>query len=181
MAGLHQLNITFNPGEDRLLLRLTADEGKGLSEFRFWLTRRFVSILWQALEQVLDKEVMTAAPTAAVSQTDHLAMKEFQRESALEASNFSIPYAEETPKQTPLGENPLLVSKLQVRRLETGQYILVLHDANNQGINLTVNLNIIHSLRKLLSDATVAAQWHQPLRLSVENFSSAGTPVERVN
>ncbi len=181
MTGLHQLNITFNPGEDRLLLRLTADDGRGLSEYRFWLTRRFVIILWQALDQVLDKEVMAAAPTAAASQAAHRTMKEFQRESAIESSDFSTPYAEETPKQTPLGENPLLVSKLQVRRQETGQYILVLHDANNQGINLTVNLNIIHSLRKLLSNATVAAQWHQPLHFSVENCSSAETAVAKVN
>jgi hypothetical protein len=36
---LHQIRIDYHQEQDRLLLRISTNEG---SELRFWLTRRFV-------------------------------------------------------------------------------------------------------------------------------------------
>ena len=43
---LHQIRIDYHQEQDRLLLRISTDEG---SELRFWLTRRFVKSMWPAL------------------------------------------------------------------------------------------------------------------------------------
>jgi hypothetical protein len=46
MSGLRQININFDPVEDRLLLRITAGDPGNIDEFRIWLTRRLIQILW---------------------------------------------------------------------------------------------------------------------------------------
>src|SRR5258705_10604589 len=48
---IHQIQIRHQEAEDRLLLRLSTSDD---SEFRFWLTGRFVKRLWALLVQMLD-------------------------------------------------------------------------------------------------------------------------------
>ena len=50
MAKLSQIQVSFAPAEDRLLLRVSTDEH---TEFQFWLTRRYVRLLWPILEQMV--------------------------------------------------------------------------------------------------------------------------------
>ena len=52
MGQLHQMQIVFVPEQDRLLFRLNTT-GRQQQEFRFWLTRRYVRILWKALLNML--------------------------------------------------------------------------------------------------------------------------------
>ena len=47
---LKQIQITYQPAEDRLLLRLSGGER---DEFRFWLTRRLVSVMAEPLRKHL--------------------------------------------------------------------------------------------------------------------------------
>ena len=50
---LHQLNLTISTEEDRLLLRLSTS---GRSEYRLWLTRRFVRALWDVLVKAAERQ-----------------------------------------------------------------------------------------------------------------------------
>ena len=43
---LHQMTVKYLPTEDRMLLRIATSEK---TEYRLWLTRRFIGILWPAL------------------------------------------------------------------------------------------------------------------------------------
>ena len=51
MSTLHQIQMQYDAHEDRGLLRIRTRDG---SEFRFWLTRRFVRALWPMVREMLE-------------------------------------------------------------------------------------------------------------------------------
>ena len=60
-APLHQLTLTFDPIEDRMLLRIGTAKN---TEYHLWLTRRFIKVLWEALMKVLDRTIEFQEPRA---------------------------------------------------------------------------------------------------------------------
>lgn len=154
MSGLRQMNISFDPVEDRLLLRITAGDPGNLDEYRIWLTRRFVQIIWNLLEKAIASEPVSdpRVPTESAG-----ALREFKKVAALAEADFSTPFAAESAR-TPLGPKPLLVSKIQIRQQPAGN-LMILETAEGQTVNLALNTGLVHSFRKLLADQTVKAQW----------------------
>ena len=65
MGKLAQIQIRFAPVEDRLLMRLSTDDG---AEFRFWLTRRYVRIMWPILHQLTVSGAGAAATQSPAAQ-----------------------------------------------------------------------------------------------------------------
>jgi len=161
MSGLRQMHINFDPIEDRLLLRITAGEPGNLDEYRIWLTRRFVQIIWKLLDQSITAETMRET---MVPQESAGALQEFRQEAALAEADFDTPFAG-APNRTPLGPNPLLVTKIQIRR-QPGGHLLTLETAQGQIINLALNTGLVHSFRKLLADQTLKAQWDLSLGMA---------------
>ena len=153
--ALHQLNIAYNPIEDRLILRMTAGSPGDLLEYRLWLTRRFVKLLWNVLDQMLETE---ARRDSRVSIESLDAFKQFQQSDALAQSDFKTAYQAESAR-TPLGADPLLISRFQVSRGPEGNQVLSLQTQAGQTLNLTLNASLIHSIRKLLLDKVLEAQW----------------------
>jgi hypothetical protein len=165
-SSLHQLNLSFHPVQDRLLLRMTtAGQAGGLAEFRLWLTRRFVRLLWKALEQMLEAD---AAANAVLGAEGREALKLFQQSDVLTRADFETPYKQEEVVQTPLGTEPLLVTRFQVTKNAGGSQVMSLQTAEGQGINLSLNTGLIHSLRKLLADKIREAEWDLPCELYQE-------------
>ena len=60
-APLHQLTLTFDPIEDRMLLRIGTAKN---TEYHLWLTRRFIKVLWEALMKILDRTIEFQEPRA---------------------------------------------------------------------------------------------------------------------
>jgi hypothetical protein len=154
MSGLRQMNISYDPLEDRLLLRITAGEPGSLDEYRIWLTRRFVQVIWKVLNQAIATEAVT---DPRVPKESAGALREFKQAAALAEADFSTPFEAESAR-TPLGPDPLLISKIQVRQQPDGQ-LLLLETAQGRSVNLTLNTSLIHSFQKLLADQTLKAQW----------------------
>ncbi|MBA4397559.1 MAG: hypothetical protein C0394_09300 [Syntrophus sp. (in: bacteria)] len=161
MSGLRQMNINFDPIEDRLLLRITAGEPGSLDEYRIWLTRRFVRVIWKLLDQSITAETMNET---TVPQESAGALQEFKEAAALAEADFHTPFAG-APNRTPLGPNPLLVSKIQIRR-QPGGHLLTMETAQGQIINLALHSGLVHSFRKLLADQTQNAQWDLSLGMT---------------
>lgn len=59
---LHQVNASYIPEQDRLLLKINTT---GQTEFRFWITRRYLALLWQVLRQMAGALVRQASPWIA--------------------------------------------------------------------------------------------------------------------
>ncbi|MBN1614769.1 MAG: hypothetical protein JW950_09915 [Deltaproteobacteria bacterium] len=153
--ALHQLNIAYHPLEDRLLLRMTTGGSGDLIEYRLWLTRRFVRLLWDALSQILEAEALKE-PRVSLDSLE--AFKQFQQSDALAQGDFKTPYRAGDAR-TPLGTDPLLLSRFQVSRGPEGKQILSLQTQGGPALNLTLNVPLIHSIRKLLMDKVTEAQW----------------------
>jgi len=173
-----QMNITFNPVEDRLLLKMTAGEPGSLAEYRFWLTRRFVMILWKAFDKILGEDESTGMQISPVNIN---AIKQFQQEAVLSKADFTTSYATDEIISTPLGPKPLLVSKIQIKKGPAGQQTLSLLTPDYKSINLDMDNNLIYSIRKLLAEAAKKAEWSIPFLFIPDETEKRPQSAESMN
>jgi len=155
-----QIKIEFNSIEDRLLLRISEGRDKACIEYRIWLTRRFVGIFIKAVDKLIDTALasdMFLSPEALE------AMKKFQQEAALAKADFSASYEAQAVNCTLVGDPPLLVSKLKIKKKEQGSYVFSFLTSENAGVHLTASMERIYSLRKMFFDSARNAEWIQPL------------------
>src|SRR5690606_35065439 len=89
VSALQQVNIRYELEQDRLLLRVRTRTG---AEYRLWLTRRYAALLWQVLQERIDKAGGLHQVAADQRTTDHL------RQGAL-----NQPYDAAAPHELPLG------------------------------------------------------------------------------
>lgn len=152
MAKLSQIQLSFVPAHDRLLLRINTDEK---AELRFWLTRRFVRLLLPVLTDMSLPATAQASPHSAQARA---AIADFQREEALAKADFDTQYHDDATS-FPLGEEPVLLERIQARRASNGTPVLCLHPANGAGIDLALEPQILHSFKSLLAEAIGKADW----------------------
>jgi len=160
MAEKLQIKIEFNRIEDRLLLLISEGTGLACTEYRLWLTRRFVGFFIKTVDKLVEEALakdMLLSPEALE------AMKKFQQEAALARADFSSSYDPDAGNCALMAEPPLLVSSLKIKKKETGVYVLSLLTPENAGVHLTASMDLIHSLRKILVDSVRNAGWTQPV------------------
>lgn len=150
--NLHQLNMSFDAREDRLLLKVSTDTHE---EFRFWLTRRLVRLAWPQIVKLMEATVPVAKAKAPL---------EFRHAEAVEKTDFKTPYATEPVTAAMAGE-PLLVSTLSLTPLASGGIELVLSALDRGSVNLKLPSNFLHALVKLLQDTAGYANWNLSLNL----------------
>ena len=155
---LHQLKLDFIPEQDRLLLRVSTDSQL---EVRLWLTRRALRLLWPLLVQMV-----RSSPEVALQSNPQArdALVGMQHEQALSRANFTAAF-EEAPRQMPLGTEPILVVRIQANKDEKGKQVLGLLPQQGQGIHLTLDNTLLHSLCKLLQNAVAKSDWDIALEL----------------
>jgi hypothetical protein len=159
--SIHQIQISFVPEEDRLLLRFSTRQGE---EYRLWLTRRFVRLLWPPLLQAVSAEF--AAVTAG-SPDARRSLMGLQQKEVLAAANFTDPFRHASPgaPSFPLGEQPLLAHKLVLGSIGPGKTRLHFMPLQGDGVDMVLNRETAHSLLKLLSDACAKTDWGITLAL----------------
>lgn len=182
MSQLHQIQVTFAPVEDRLLLRINT---KQRQEFRFWLTRRYVAILWKAILDFLRKqqeegsgaELGQSGEGGSVTTPAPLqdAMLAKEHENQVSQSDFTTAYEES--RYLPLGEAPLLLSGVGIRKSPDGKTaLLCLNPPKGHGIEIALNNQITHSICRLVAEATKHANWDLDLEFSQASRFFPGAP-----
>lgn len=164
--NLHQLNLSFDARQDRLLLRVsTTDE----QEFRFWLTRRLVQRAWAPLVVRLQAEPLMPAAAAAARSSAPL---EFRHAAAVQKADFKTPYVAQgkTPAVSP---EPLLVTQFALQALGLDRYEMTLSTDTGTRVSLKLAAPVLHGLIKLLQDATRSADWGLSLALPAAVMASA--------
>lgn len=131
-------------------------------ELRMWLTRRFVKLLWPLLVK-LAEEASPRIRTQA-SPEARKALLGIEHQQAVQKADFSKAY-EGTPRTTPLGEEPLLLGRIQTGRDRKGQPVVALHPAEGQGVTLTFDSVLLHSVCRLLQAAVKKSGWDMELKL----------------
>jgi hypothetical protein len=159
---LHQLKVEYVPVQDRLAIVLsTADQ----AEIKLWLTRRLVKLLWP----LLLKLAADASPKIQEQANPEArkALLGFEHEQALSKADFSKPYQPPPPAErvAPLGQEPILVARVQTGRNPKGQALLALHPAEGQGITLTLDATLLHAICRLVHAAVQKSEWGLELEL----------------
>ena len=150
MTAISQLQMTYTPEEDRILLRINTGSGE---EFRFWLTRRFSQLLIQALSTHRDADPdISTQPTPDAKQ----AVQSFKQEAAQANGDFKQEFKQSTA--FPLGDAPMLAHKLSYA-IEAGKLRLSLQPKDGQGITLTLDSSLNFNITKLLRSASDKAEW----------------------
>ncbi|MBI2752571.1 MAG: hypothetical protein HYX46_03515 [Betaproteobacteria bacterium] len=156
---LHQIKVDYVSEQDRLLMQLaTSDE----VEVRMWLTRRFVKLLWPLLVKLAEEanpRIRTQLDPEA-----RRALLGLEHEEAIARADFSKPY-DDSVRAMPLGEQPLLLARIQTSHDPNGQPLVALHPAEGQGVTLTLDSVLLHSLCRLLQAAVAKSDWDMELKL----------------
>jgi len=160
--NIHQLNVSHNDRQDRLLLRMNTQTGE---EFRFWLTRRMTLRLLPALQQAVGRVESGQAQVVAPDQASREMLTEMKRESFMQQADFKTPYVDQA-QQWPLGEEPMLVTDVQLNFQPSGLQ-MVLQDKGvagepGQACQLQLQAELLHGLIHLIEQAMDKAQWQPP-------------------
>jgi hypothetical protein len=160
--SIHQLSVSFVDREDRLLLRLNTQDAK---EFRFWLTRRLTLRLMPVLEDTLMRLDSGTAHVLAPDESARKIVSEFQHDSFLREADFQTPFKEEA-RHWPLGQEPMLVSEINMSFLPSGALDLNLVGADEDGekkaCQLQLQGQLVHGLVHLIRQCMDKAQWLGP-------------------
>ena len=154
------MSVSYAERQDRLMLRVNTQAGQ---EFRLWLTRRLTGRLLPHLQgcvmqlETRNPQVMVTDPAA-----QHM-LTELQRETFLEKADFSTPFTSQAP-QLPLGEEPILVTDVQLNILANGTLNLVFQDQSGDGATarscqLGLQASLLHGLLHLIGQALAQANW----------------------
>ena len=159
--SIHQLSVSHDERQDRLLWRLNTLDGQ---EFQFWLTRRMLVRLLPALNQSLLK-LHASAPGLASSDTLSLQMlRDFKRENLMAHADFQTPFASNTTEK-PLGEVPLLVTDAHLSLNAQGGMGLVLEEKTGELVKscqLNLSGDLVEGLLLLTQQALQSADWALP-------------------
>ena len=171
MSSIHQIQMAYQPLEDRILMRVSSTER---AEFRFWMTRRYVRLLWTVLLKLLERD-----PVAAVygDEKTRRTLVGFQHENVVRGGQFNQPF-EKGAGALPLGETPVLLSRISGKPGEGGNQILSFHPESGQGIDLNTDTRLLHLISKLLLDAVGQSDWDLKLAIDPDFVTQAGS--ERV-
>lgn len=167
--SIHQIQVRYDETQDRILLRLSTTEG---SEFRFWLTRRFVRRLWGMLVEMLEWDQAVQQQHDAETRRTVL---DLQHEGFSQQANYSKKF-EETPRAMPFGEAPIVLAKARGKRRDARTHVLSLHPYEGQGIDMTLDTKLLHILSRLLREAVAKADWDMSLALHVDAQQPAAVP-----
>jgi hypothetical protein len=174
-----QINFEYNSIEDRLLMRICEKESHGgCVEYRFWLTRRYADVFIKAIGKLIEDGL---AGDMQVSPDAMEAMKKFQQESALARADFATSYDVDPENCTLIGEEPFLASILKVQKKSKNKYVFSLLTNTNEGMNITADIDLIHTLRKMLLASVDNAGWNQPLSSRTGEEVKAGEPFMRIS
>ena len=150
--NIHQIQMVYNAQEDRILLRISSTER---AEFRFWLTRRYVKLLWTVLLKMIEHD---PSVVRHADENVRCSMIGFQHDNMVRGGEFAKPF-EEGVSALPLGTAPVLLSRISGKQPHHQQQLLSLHPEQGQGIDLGVDSGLLHMMSKLLVDAVAQSDW----------------------
>ena len=146
--SVQQINISYDPKQDRLKLRLADTDSK---EYAVWLTRRLVSRLLPAVAQRLRETAM------AETESGQRSLAAFEHQTAVENSDFSTGYAENL--EPALEGGPILAKEIRFGLRDGGNAELQFFGDNDEQMTLTLTTQFIHGFIRLLNQGIETAEW----------------------
>ncbi len=174
--NLERITVEFAPEEDRLLVRVYFSKS---AEVMFWLTRRLVKRFWPVLLQIAQSKPDIQVQ---VNPEARKAMLGFEHQKALKEVQFTKA-VKEPNREHPLGDSPVLITRIRARRNEKGLTILSMLPKEGNGVDLSLGDNLLHGLMKLIQDTATKAEWELALEVpTLESMTSEDAgPARTIN
>jgi hypothetical protein len=162
--NIHQVNVSYVGEQDRVLLRINSVGGE---EFRIWLTRRMclqlLPVLDKSSQHQLQAQLPPPNPAAPLPQQREQILQNFQKEAAAYQGDFQTPYKDQ-PAVLPLGEEPLLVTELNLTPQADGKLHMALLERlaqRKRDMQLVMDASLTQGLLRLLHQALKTSDWLQ--------------------
>lgn len=171
MAGIEQLQLVFNPEQDRLLLRVNTSDQEQL---RFWLTRRLVKRLTPSLQSLLQSaNDVPELQDRPLNDNAKQALFDMEHQAIRDQVDFATEFRDEV-ESLPLGSEGILVNTVKVTTQKGAtpdqhQYALKLSDEKGASVDINLNNQLLHSLYAVLVEGIRKTDWDL-------SFGTAGHP-----
>jgi hypothetical protein len=185
---LHQLNLKFDPEQDRLLLRINTSTQL---ELRLWLTRRLTVGVLPLVRRLVAEQVVKVEALEAVSDTALMAkdpkirefLSEIKKDTILKNSDFSTPFKEQAPSPTPAQsaapvDDPVLVSEMALTPLTNGHLKIKFTgkaggSAQSRDVQIDLDDKLMHGFLHLLEKSYATSEWATAAVASVDNEAAS--------
>ena len=145
---IKQIQAHYLPIEDRILLKIHTDDQQ---VFHAWLTRRYLKLLLPALQG--------QHPQTGEALFSENAQTEVVQPAALDESQFNQPYEPPEAADFPLGEAPILLSKITFKGFDTDAPQLALEPEEGAGIALSYQPSFVKALLTIIQQSVAKADW----------------------
>jgi hypothetical protein len=161
--NIHQLGVTFDPMQDRLLLRINTTDGQ---ELEVWLTRR-IALLWlPALSKLMAEQLVAQADwqTALLSPHDKHMYAQLKLQEQWGQSDFSTPFQRGDRKV--LDHGPLLLTDLQMEHPDNGWTLIRMQEREHEHgqartLEIKLQAQLMSGLLHMLQEVMPTTGWTQ--------------------
>ncbi len=167
MSGIKQIFVNYVPAQDRILVRVSTTDD---TEMRMWLTRRFVTILWPVMLQMLESDPSVVGQANTQTKQEVLS---FRHEEAISKTRFTKSY-QSPPQVKQVNQVPFLITKLSTKRLDNGRTQMIFGTAKGRSVQFVVDRTLTHSLCKLIADCTKKATWGLDVEITKSSAVASG-------
>ncbi|MBF6058782.1 MULTISPECIES: hypothetical protein [Thiomicrorhabdus] len=158
--SIHQMHATYHAVEDRILLKIKTHNQ---CLYQAWLTRRFITLFLPALhgkhpnkpEMLLDDDAISLPEM----EDDFMEML---------SAILQAPFEEPEAPEFPLGEEPLLLSRMTFENLDTPEATWILEPEDGNGIELPYHPNLLTPMLQIMNKALQKANWQLNLEPILE-------------
>ncbi len=165
---IRQISIRYHQDHDRILVDINTGAG---AEVQVWLTRRMTLRLWPLLNRVVidhfaipqDAKTDGFVNLATMDTQTKTMLAEFKRDEVMQKADFSTPY-KSGATQHPLGQNPLLVTEVNLTPFGNGQLQLNFNEkledpVSTRGFQMDLSMELVFAVIKLMGNlADVACE-----------------------
>ncbi len=165
---IHQLNLKYEPDQDRLMARINTTTGL---EIRLWLTRRLTIGFLPLLRRLTDEQVARAdalaaaagRPSAPADPKLREFLNEFKKDEALQRSDFKTPFKESADGAADAQE-PMLVGEIALTPLANAHLQVkfsgrVRGSPEKRDVQIDLDDKLMHGFLHLLEKSYVNSQW----------------------
>lgn len=151
---IQQIQARYDPLEDRILFKLLTDSQQQLQA---WITRRYLQLLLPTLQ---GKHPQSGQ---AILSQKSLALYQAAAEKGQHEADYASPYQAPQQPSEPLGNTPILLTKLTLKGLETDSPQLLLEPESGSGIQMSYQAELMGALLKVFTQAIDSASWQLDL------------------
>ncbi len=157
---IHQLQVSYQMEQDRLLVRLNTYSGE---ELRLWLTRRMIKNLFPHMIRASIKTDAASTQLTSHDGADSRALSQFRKQESLQQADFQTPFNSEA-HVLPMGSEPLLVTTVHITPRDDGALQLAFEENTpgstaNRRFEVILAPPLLHGFMHLLETALKHTDW----------------------